>query len=61
MEPEGSDPYEVILYGYKKAGQRLQKRIKNLVDDLHIKLSSWLCKDYDTILLPEFETQKMAL
>ena len=47
-------------YRYKKAGLKIHRRIRNLVDDLHKKLSSWLCKHYDNILLPEFETQQMT-
>ena len=50
---------------YKKA--KLEKRIRNLywkigncVSDLHHIASKWLVQNYDTILLPEFESQKMV-
>lgn len=35
------------------------KRIKNLVDELHWKTISFLIENYDTIILPHFETSKM--
>lgn len=33
-------------YRYKKAGRRLQLKIRNLVDDLHRRCASYLCKNY---------------
>jgi putative transposase len=39
-------------YKMKKAYKRLAKRIQNLVDDCHKKLSKWLCENYDIILIP---------
>jgi putative transposase len=44
----------------KKAGLRIQSRIKNLVRDLHCKLAKWLCENYNVILIPEFQTSKLA-
>lgn len=43
----------------RRAGMRIRKRIRALVDELHCKLAKWLCGNYDLILLPTFETQKM--
>ena len=35
------------------------KKIKNIVKELHNKTANYLCKNYDTIIIPKFETQKM--
>lgn len=48
-------------YKYKKAGRRIQKKIRNLVDDLHKKLCLWLCRNYRAILLPSFETKSLKV
>lgn len=34
-------------------------KIKNITSELHHQTASYLCKNYDIILLPTFETQKM--
>ena len=39
---------------------RLEKRIKNLVNELHWKIARKLASEYDTIIIPAFETQQMA-
>ena len=44
----------------KKAAMRLRERINNLVTELHYKTATFLCKNFSTIILPTFETQKMA-
>jgi len=43
----------------RKAGARLRRRIKHLVDDLHCKLAKFICETYSVVLLPKFETQGM--
>lgn len=43
----------------KKAALRINLKIRNLVDELHKKLSNWLLTNYQVILLPKFETSKM--
>ena len=50
-----------------KKRKRLQKklylaiqRIRNLVDEVHKKVANDLCTNYDTILLPKFESQSMV-
>lgn len=35
------------------------KKIKNIVKELHNQTAFYLCNNYDKILLPKFETQKM--
>ena len=39
--------------------KKLYKRSKNIVKELHNKSVNYLCKNYDNILIPKFETQKM--
>ena len=39
---------------------KLRTKIKNTVSDMHWKTASYLCKNYNYILLPNFETQKMS-
>jgi putative transposase len=46
-------------YRLKRAGARLQWKIRNLVDDLHKKLAKFLCENYQRIIIPKFETQGM--
>ena len=36
------------------------KKIKNLISELHWKVSSFLIENYDTILLPDFRTSQMV-
>ena len=48
-------------YRLKKAGARLRMKIRNLVDDAHKKLANFLCKHYDLIMLPKFETSQMVI
>ena len=39
--------------------KKYYKKIKNLVKELHNQTALYLCKNYDTILIPLFGTQKM--
>ena len=47
-------------YAYKKAGMRLRKRIRNLVDEFHKKMAKWVVDGYDEVLIPKFESQGMV-
>ena len=47
-------------YSYRKAWNRMAQKIKNLVREFHIKTALFLCRNYEVILLPEFETQRMS-
>ena len=38
----------------------LRTKIKNKIRDMHWKTANFLCKNFETIIIPEFETQKMA-
>jgi len=42
----------------KKIGKEYQK-IKGIVNELHKKSALYFCRNYDTILIPKFETQSM--
>lgn len=44
----------------RKLAARIEHRLHNLVDELHHKLALWLCTNYETILLPKFNTSEMA-
>ena len=44
----------------KKAANRIRIKIRNLVDELHHKVSHFLVKNFDVILLPTFETSQMS-
>ena len=37
----------------------LRTKIKNKIRDLHWKTANFLCKNFETIIIPEFETQKL--
>ena len=47
-------------YRLKRAARRIRKKIRNLVDEVHKKLSKWIVENHHTVLLPKFETQKMV-
>jgi transposase len=44
---------------FRKALFRLNQRVHNKIDDMHKKLSTWLCDNYRVILIPEFKVQGM--
>ena len=44
----------------RRAANRLRRRIRNLVDELHHKVAKFLVKNFDIILLPTFETSNMT-
>lgn len=39
---------------------RMERRVGNLVDEMHWKIARELTTRYDTVVIPPFETQKMA-
>lgn len=47
-------------YKMQRAGRRIQNRIRNLVNEVHCKLVKWLVTNFDVVLLPKFETQRMC-
>ena len=44
----------------QRAAARIEFRVRCLVDELHHKLALWLCRSFDTILLPEFDVKGVA-
>lgn len=46
-------------YRMKRAALRIHAKIRNLVDDLHRKLTKWLVTHYRVVLIPPFATQQM--
>ena len=44
----------------RKAAAKLERRIKCMVGELHHKLALWLCKNYETVLLPSFRVSQMV-
>jgi len=62
----------ILAKGYNNYGSKIKnkqslirkinliyERMRNLCDELHHKIAKFLCENYDTILIPKFETQKM--
>lgn len=45
----------------KKALSRMKNKVWDLVDELHFQSINYLLKNYDYILLPNFETSEMVL
>ena len=45
----------------RRAANRIRKRIRNLVDELHYKIARYLVDNFDIILLPTFETSDMVM
>lgn len=39
-----------------KSMYRLNKKLKNLVDDIHKRISKWMCENYDCILIPKMNS-----
>lgn len=55
-----SDVNHKHRYSIQKAGRRLREKIKNLVRDLHHSTAKLLCRAFETILIPVFETRHMV-
>lgn len=47
-------------YRMRKAANRIRVKINNLIDEIHHKIALFLCKNFDIILMPTFETAKMS-
>ena len=45
----------------KKAICRLRLKIRFKIDELHKKLSTWLCRTYKVILIPKFDTKSSSM
>eukprot|EP00939_MAST-03C_sp_MAST-3C-sp1_P001308 g1308.t1 len=47
-------------YRMKIAARRIRLKIRNLVDEVHKKLSKWLCENYRCVVIPKFEVSGMV-
>lgn len=47
-------------YNMKQRCSKLRTKIKNIVNDLHWKTASFLCKHFKHIIIPNFETKEMV-
>jgi putative transposase len=47
-------------YRLKRAARRIRQKIRNLIDEVHTKLTKWIVEQYHFILLPEFATSRMV-
>ena len=45
---------------HKKAAQRMRRRIKNLVKEVHWKAAHWLCTNFKDIIIPPFQVSNMV-
>lgn len=43
-----------------KVANRVEQKIKNKISDIHRKLSKFLCKEYDKVIIPSFDTKQMV-
>lgn len=44
----------------RKRKYKLEKKLQNIVKDMHNKTALFLCKNYDKVLIPSFNTQDMV-
>ena len=52
----------VITKGRWRRGRiRVQRRLTNLIDDLHWRTIDFLSRNYDTVIIPRFESQEMSM
>jgi transposase len=49
-----------ITKGMKKAADRIERKIKNCISEMHRKTVNFLCSKYSTIILPRFATKGMV-
>ena len=47
-------------YNMRKALRKMKQRIHDMIRDFHHKVANHMCKKYDLILLPEFNTSEMV-
>ena len=47
-------------YRLRRAWYRCIDRIKNRIDEIHKKMSSWLVQNYSVILIPKFDVKHMV-
>lgn len=45
---------------FARAAERIRVQVRNLIDDAHRKIASYLVRNYKVIFLPTFETSQMV-
>ncbi len=45
---------------YKKAANRHEKKIRNMVDEMHHKTALYLCKNYERVMVTDFSAKKVS-
>jgi putative transposase len=50
----------LIRYNLTQKAKRISQKIRNLVDECHRKVASWLAQNYRVIALPTYETSQMV-
>lgn len=53
--------YSKQRYRLRKRCNKLRIKVQNIICDLHWKSASYLTKNFDVILIPSFETKRMAI
>ena len=48
-------------YSLRRAADRLRRKIRRLIDEVHKQLAKYLASNYDVVFLPKFETSLMIL
>ena len=48
------------IYKLKKQNRKRHQKVNNIVSDMHNQISSYLTKNYDSILYPPLETKKLV-
>ena len=51
---------QIPRHHYKRGIKRINRRIQDLVDDVHYKIITYITKNYRSIFLPKFESQKLV-
>lgn len=57
--PKGKE-YKRLRYRTRKKIYYLYQNIKNMIKDMHQKVSRWISDNYKEVLLPKFETSQMT-
>ncbi|AFZ13715.1 transposase, IS605 OrfB family [Crinalium epipsammum PCC 9333] len=57
---DGKDIRTKQCRAYRRAAEKIRIKIRNLVDDAHKKIASYLVNNYKVIFLPTFETSNMV-
>ena len=45
---------------YQRAISRKFQKVRRMINDIHRKTANWVCSNYSTVLLPEFESSRMV-